>query len=73
MYGYYYLMFATFPMLFSGTYGFSTGLSGLVRIILPPKREKEGSFACRHISVQESGFVYRRPMVHTWPMAYIKE
>lgn len=31
MYGYYYLMFATFPILFTETYGFSTGTSGLVR------------------------------------------
>lgn len=29
MYGYYYLMFATFPTLFKETYGFSTGISGL--------------------------------------------
>lgn len=30
MYGYYYLMFATFPILYTETYGFSTGISGLV-------------------------------------------
>ena len=30
MYGYYYLMFATFPELFPQNYGFSTGLAGLV-------------------------------------------
>ena len=29
-YGYYYLMFATFPQLFPEKYGFSTGLAGLV-------------------------------------------
>ncbi|KAL5527636.1 hypothetical protein ACEPAG_6437 [Sanghuangporus baumii] len=29
IYGYYYLMFATFPELFPNVYGFSTGLAGL--------------------------------------------
>ncbi|THH12222.1 hypothetical protein EW145_g147 [Phellinidium pouzarii] len=29
MYGYYYLMFATFPTLYEDTYGFSTGIAGL--------------------------------------------
>ncbi|KAG2132064.1 major facilitator superfamily domain-containing protein [Suillus clintonianus] len=32
MYGIYYLMFATFPDLFSGVYHFSTGVSGLAYI-----------------------------------------
>ncbi|EGO01812.1 hypothetical protein SERLA73DRAFT_177339 [Serpula lacrymans var. lacrymans S7.3] len=32
MYGIYYLMFATFPTLFSGVYGFSVGISGLAYI-----------------------------------------
>lgn len=32
MYGYYYLMFATFPVLYMETYGFSTGIAGLVRL-----------------------------------------
>ncbi|KAL4251166.1 MFS transporter superfamily protein [Abortiporus biennis] len=31
-YGFYYLMFATFPQLFSSVYGFSPGLSGLAYI-----------------------------------------
>lgn len=30
MYGYYYLMFTTFPVLYMETYGFSTGIAGLV-------------------------------------------
>jgi len=29
MYGFYYLMFATFPGVYSGIYGFSTGIAGL--------------------------------------------
>ncbi|KAI5119904.1 hypothetical protein M0805_003708 [Coniferiporia weirii] len=29
IYGYYYLMFATFPTLYEETYGFSTGIAGL--------------------------------------------
>ena len=32
MYGIYYLMFTTFPDLFSGIYGFSAGISGLCYI-----------------------------------------
>lgn len=32
MYGIYYLMFTTFPTLFSGIYGFSAGISGLCYI-----------------------------------------
>lgn len=32
MYGIYYLMFATFPDLFSRVYGFSTGIGGLAYI-----------------------------------------
>lgn len=32
--GYYYLMFATFPLVFQGQYGFSTGIAGLVSMNL---------------------------------------
>lgn len=33
MYGFYYLMFATFPIVYTGTYGFSTGIAGLVSML----------------------------------------
>lgn len=70
MYGYYYLMFATFPTLFTETYGFSTGIAGLVSHQL----NRRVCFLMRlqrHILVRVSDLSSRHSMDRTLPMGFI--
>lgn len=59
MYGFYYLMFATFPQLFTDIYGFDVGVGGLAYIGLGV-----GFFAATLFGAKISNRIYTRVRLH---------
>lgn len=64
-------MFATFPVLYQQTYGFSTGLAGLVSLLtFLIMLSVSLTHIFRRISARESALSYRHSMVHMSQMPY---